>query len=268
MKRTRDYSPRTNLLQFRVLLARYLKQIITNPWFIVPLVLQPVVMLIITSIVYEDGTFSVPWEHITSAHATPFLLVLSAALMGLLNSYREICKERDVLSREVVGGVDVVSYLGSKVIALGIVGFAQSLVVTFGSLAFIDYELTDPAAGLTLIFLAVFLTNYCVTALGLTVSALLKKSESAILPVLVIIVMQVVCSGALIEFDEMPMELVYFFTPTMYGTSVIGNVTGIEMVRDIYRYNRWFCLAMLIVIAAVCHVLTALKLKHDYRTKD
>ena len=268
MKRTRDYSPRTNLLQFRVLLARYLKQIVTNPWFIVPLVLQPVVMLIITSIVYEDGTFSVPWEHITSAHATPFLLVLSAALMGLLNSYREICKERDVLSREVFGGVDVVSYLGSKVIALGIVGFAQSLVVTFGSLAFIDYELADPAAGLTLIFLAVFLTNYCVTALGLTVSALLKKSESAILPVLVIIVMQVVCSGALIEFDEMPMELVYFFTPTMYGTSVIGNVTGIEMVRDVYQYNRWFCLAMLIVIAAVCHVLTALKLKHDSRTKD
>ena len=32
MKRTRDYSPRTNLLQFRVLLARYLKQIATNPW--------------------------------------------------------------------------------------------------------------------------------------------------------------------------------------------------------------------------------------------
>lgn len=268
MKKTRDFSPRMNLLQFRVLLVRYLRQIVTNPWFIVPLVLQPVVLLIITSLVYEDGTFSEPWAHITSANSTPFLLVLSSALMGLLNSYREICKEREVTRREVFGGVDVISYLASKVAALGIVGFVQSLVISLGSLSFIDYNLSDPAYSLFFIVMAVFLTNWCVTGLGLLVSALLKKSESAILPVLVIIIMQVVCAGALIEFDEMPMEILYFFTPVMYGTSVIGNVTGIEFMRDIYGYNQYFCLAMLIIFAAVFHVMTALKLKYDYRTRD
>ena len=180
MKKTRDFSPRMNLLQFRVLLVRYLRQIVTNPWFIVPLVLQPVVLLIITSLVYEDGTFSEPWAHITSANSTPFLLVLSSALMGLLNSYREICKEREVTRREVFGGVDVISYLASKVAALGIVGFVQSLVISLGSLSFIDYNLSDPAYSLFFIVMAVFLTNWCVTGLGLLVSALLKKSESAI----------------------------------------------------------------------------------------
>lgn len=268
MKKTRDFTPRTNLIQFRVLLARYLKQIVTNPWIIIPLILQPAVMLVITSLVYDDGTFAEPWHHVTSANSVPFLLVLSSALMGLLNSYREICKEREVLGREVFGGLDIVAYIASKVAALGIVGFLQSVVIAFGSLAFIDYNMSDPAYSLTFLFLAVFLTNYCVTAMGLLVSALLKKSESAILPILVIIVMQVVCSGALIEFDEMPLEVVYFFTPTMYGTSVVGNVMEIEFMRDIYQYNKYFCLAMLIAFTLVCHVLTTVKLKHDYRTKD
>lgn len=270
MKRTRDFSPRMNLLHFRVLLARYLKQIVTNPWIIVPLVLEAPVMLVITSFVYEDGTFSEPWAHVTSAHSTPFLLVLSAALMGLLNSYREICKERDVLSREVFGGLDVTSYLGSKVVALAIIGFVQTLIITLGSLIFIDFDMARPAYSMFFYIAAVFLTNYAVTALGLLVSALLKKSESAILPVLVIILMQVVFAGALMEFD-FPVRILYYFTPTMYGTSVIGNVMEMNSVftlREIYDYNVFFSLAMLIVFATVCHILTIVKLKRDYRTKD
>ena len=73
MKKTRDFTPRTNLIQYRVLLARYLRQIVTSPWYIVPLILQPVLLLIIISFVYEDGTFYEPWRHVTSAHTTPFL---------------------------------------------------------------------------------------------------------------------------------------------------------------------------------------------------
>lgn len=270
MKKTRDFSPRMNLLQFRVLFRRYMKQILTNPWVIVPLVLEAPLMLVITSFVYEDGTFVEPWRHVTSAHSVPFLLVLSSALMGLLNSYREICKERDVLGREVFGGLDVSSYLGSKVVALALIGFVQTLILTLGSLVFIDFNMARPAYSMFFYISAVFLTNYSVTALGLLVSALLRKSESAILPVLVIIIMQVVFAGALIEF-EYPVQLLYFFTPTMYGTSAVGNVMGLNAVypmREIYDYNVFFTLAMLIVFAAVCHALTIVKLKRDYRTKD
>ena len=235
MKKTRDFNPRTNLIQYRVLLARYLRQIVTSPWYVVPLILQPVLLLIIISFVYEDGTFYEPWRHVTSAHTTPFLLAFSAALMGLLNSYREICKEREVLGREVFGGVDLVAYLASKITALGIVGLLQSMVIAFGSLAFIDYNMSDPARTLFFILLALFLTNYCVTALGLTVSALLRKSESAILPIIVIIVLQVVFAGVLIEFEG-AMKLFYFITPSMYGAAVIGNVTGLGPMRQVYQY--------------------------------
>lgn len=266
MKRAYDFSPRINMLQFRVLFARYLKQTVSNPWVIIPMFLQAPVLLLISSFVYEDGTFYEQWAHPTSANCMPFLLVLSAALMGLLNSYREICKEREILRREVFGGLDVTAYVGSKVTVQAIAGGVQSIIVAFGSLTFIDYNMARPGYSLFFLLAAVFLTNYAMTAVGLLVSALLKKSESAILPIIVIIILQVVFAGALIEF-EMPVKVIYYFTPTMYGTSVVGNVMGLE-TRLVYENNIYFCLAMLIVIATVCHLLTVIKLKRDYRTRD
>ena len=199
MKRAYDFSPRINMLQFRVLFARYLKQTVSNPWVIIPMFLQAPVLLLISSFVYEDGTFYEQWAHPTSANCMPFLLVLSAALMGLLNSYREICKERDILRREVFGGLDVTAYVGSKVTVQAIAGGVQSIIVAFGSLTFIDYNMARPGYSLFFLLAAVFLTNYAMTAVGLLVSALLKKSESAILPIIVIIILQVVFAGALIE---------------------------------------------------------------------
>ena len=107
-------------------------------------------------------------------------------------------------------------------------------------------------------------------AIGLLVSALLKKSESAILPVLVIIVMQVVFSGSVIEFDA-PINYFTFITPVMCGTSVVGvaaRVNSVVEIRDIFDYNIWASLAILLLFCVVCYVLTAVKLKYDYRTKD
>ena len=231
MKKPVEFSPRMNVIQFRVLFCRYMRQIITNPWTIIPLVLEAPFMLVIVSFVYKDNCFiDFGKGGLSAANTTLFLLALAPALMGLLNSYREICKEREILSREVFGGLDVTAYVVSKVAVLAIV----------------------------------------VTAMGLLVSALLKKSESAILPVLIIIIMQVVFAGSLLEFEE-PVKYLYFITPAMYGNSVLGNVAGLNAfftMREIFDYNVYASCVILLAIAFVCHVLTVIKLKRDYRTKD
>lgn len=270
MRKSFVFSPKMNSIQFKVLFRRYMKQICTNVWTIVPLILEAPFLLIITSFVYEDGAFVEPARHFTASTTTLFLLALSSALMGLLNSYREICKEREVLSREVFGGLDVTAYVYSKVTVLAIVGFVQTLILVFGSMTFVDYNFTRPGYSIFFFIIALFLTNYSVTALGIFVSALLKKSESAILPVLIIIIMQVVFAGTVLEFDA-PVKYLYYITPTMYGSSILGNVTdmnAMRTLREIYDYNIYASAALMVVIAVVLHVLTVLKLKRDYRTKD
>lgn len=272
MKKKVDFLPRPGRIHYKACFLRYLRQTFTNPWIFVPILLEVPFMLLIVSFVYEDGTFYEPWWHGTAANCTVFLLPLASGLMALLGSYREICKERDVLTREVFGGLNVISYLGAKISVLSLVGVIQSLLLVLGSFAFVDFNMAHPAADTLCYFLAIFLTNSAMAAIGLLVSALLKKSESAILPVLVIIVMQVVFSGAIIQFDP-PVRLLTFITPTMYGTSIIGRLTGLGEAfpateRVVYSYDIWMSVFVLLAFCFVCYVLTAIKLKYDYRTKD
>ena len=270
MKKQVEFLPRPGRIHYKACFLRYLRQTFTNPWTAVPLFLEAPFMLLIVFFVYEDGTYLEPWKHHTSACATGFLLALASGLMALLGSYREICKEREILTREVFGGLNLISYLGAKISVLTITGFVQTLILMLGSLIFIDYNFESAFADGLLVFIALFLTNCSMAAIGLLVSALLKKSESAILPVLVIIVMQVVFSGSVIEFDA-PINYFTFITPVMYGTSVVGaaaRVNSVVEIRDIFDYNIWASLAILLLFCVVCYVLTAVKLKYDYRTKD
>lgn len=184
MRKSFVFSPKMNSIQFKVLFRRYMKQICTNAWTIVPLILEAPFLLIITSFVYEDGAFVEPARHFTASTTTLFLLALSSALMGLLNSYREICKEREVLSREVFGGLDVTAYVYSKITVLAIVGFVQTLILVFGSMTFVDYNFARPGFSIFFFIVALFLTNYSVTALGIFVSALLKNPKAQSCPYL------------------------------------------------------------------------------------
>lgn len=270
MRRFKRRSARMNLLHFRVLTNRFFRQIFTNAGLLLPLLLQAPVMLLILAIVSRGDAFSA--RDVTQANVVCFMVIVMSALMGILNSYREICKEREILSREVFGGLDVSAYALSKFFVLSVFGVLQSAILFFGSMAFIDYAFPHPASAIVLCFAATALTNISVTALGLLVSAILKKSESAILPVLVIIIMQVVFSDCLIELGS-GAEVFKFITPAAWGIAVFGKVSGINgwsewFSKPMYDYSPLVSLLALAAIALVCMLLTIARLKHVYRQKD
>lgn len=271
MKRFRRHSARANIEHFSVLTARYFRQILTNAGTLIPLLLEAPVMLLILYIV-SDGSAFVN-RSVTQSNIILFMLVVMAALMGILNSYREICKEREVLAREIFGGLNISSYVLSKIAVLSCVGVVQCAVLFGGSLAFIDFAFPSPASAYPLCFFAMLLTNIAITALGLLVSAVLKKSESAILPVLVIIILQVVFCDCLISLDGAA-GLIKYVTPAAWGIGVFGSACGINgwfpegYSKDMYSYHPIACLAALAVFALVCLFLATAKLRHEFRQKD
>ena len=269
MKKFKRRSARANLQHFRVLTARYFRQIFTNLGVLLPLILEAPVMLLILRLVCQTDAFTA--KNIAQANVIIFVLIVMAAFMGILNSYREICKERDVLAREVFGGLDVSAYVLSKIAVLSAIGAVQSALLFGGSLLFIDFSFPHPLSAYPLCFLAMILTNISVTALGLLVSALLKKSESAILPVLLIIIVQVVFSDCLIEVGGA--DFIKYITPSYWGISVFGNVVGIngwvagysKTMNDIHPL---FSLGALLLFAFLCVVLATMKLRREFRQKD
>lgn len=262
-------SARMNAMHFRVLTARYFRQIFTNPGIFLPLLLEAPILLILLIVVCKADSFTL--KAVTDANTVIFLLVVMSALMGILNSYREICKEREILSREVFGGLDITAYVFSKFFVLSVVGIVQCALLFFGSMLFIDYSFLH-LSGYAFCFAAAALVNISLTAIGLFVSALLKKSESAILPVLVLIIMQVVFSDCLISLGG-GADVFKYITPAAWGVAVFGHASGINgwsewFQKSMYDYNPFIPLAALAVIAAVFVFLTVARLKRAYRQKD
>lgn len=225
MKKFKRRSARMNAQHFRVLTRRYFRQIFSSPGTLLPLVLQAPVMLLVLFVAADGAAFAN--RDLTQSNVILFMLVVMAALSGILNSYREICKERDILAREVFGGLDTTAYALSKFTVLAACGAAQCIVLFGGSLLFIDFCFPTPAAGYPLCLAAMILTDLAMTAIGLFLSALLKKQESAILPVLLLIIVQVVFCDSLIRLDGAA-GLIKYITPAAWGTAVFGKACGLN----------------------------------------
>ena len=270
MKKFKRRSARMNAQHFRVLTRRYFRQIFSSPGTLLPLVLQAPVMLLVLFVAADGAAFAN--RDLTQSNVILFMLVVMAALSGILNSYREICKERDILAREVFGGLDTTAYALSKFAVLAACGAAQCIVLFGGSLLFIDFCFPAPAAGYPLCLAAMILTDLAMTAIGLFLSALLKKQESAILPVLLLIIVQVVFCDSLIQLDGAA-GLLKYITPAAWGTAVFGKACGLNgwsewFSRPLYGVNPLISLAALAAITALFVLLTAAKLRRTYRHKD
>ena len=269
MKKFKRRSARMNAQHFRVLTRRYFRQIFSSPGTLLPLVLQAPVMLLVLFVAADGAAFAN--RDLTQSNVILFMLVVMAALSGILNSYREICKERDILAREVFGGLDTTAYVLSKFTVLAAGGAAQSALLFCGSLLLVDFAFPD-AAGYCLCPAAMILTNLAMTAIGLFLSALLKKQESAILPVLLLIIVQVVFCDSLIRLDGAA-GLIKYITPAAWGTAVFGKACGLNgwsewFSRPLYGVNPLISLAALAAITALFVLLTAAKLRRTYRHKD
>ena len=276
MKRFKKRSAKMNITHYGVLVRRQFRQIFSNVKLFLSLLLQAPVMLMIALFVYNRDTFQPGYVSLFDASTIIFVLVFVSALMGILNSYGAICNERPILTREVFGGLDVAAYLLAKFTVLALVGLAQCVILSGGALLAIDFPFTYPFVGTLQFFLALYLTNVSVAAMGLLISSLLKNAGSAILPVLIVIIMQVVFSEAVFPIEGVVRNLCYI-TSAMWGVSLIGQscllndywitYTG-ERYKEIYDYSPVISIVALLAITALCLLLAIVKLKRDYKNKD
>ena len=261
-----------NITHYSVLVRRQFRQILSNMKLFFSLLLQAPVMLVISLLVYDKSTFG-SQVNVISATTIIFVLVFVSALMGILNSYSQICNERDILTREVFGGLDVTGYLLAKFTVLATVGLIQCLILGIGAIIFIDFSFAKPFFGALQFLVALYLTNISVAAMGLMISSLLKDAGSAILPVLVVIIVQVVFSDSVFTLDGWVNNICYL-TSTMWGVSIIGKSCNLNSYwptgkyKAMYDYSPFSGTAVLIALTAVCLFLAVIKLKRDYRSKD
>ena len=181
--------------QFTVLVQRNLRLILNDKLTMASLILQAPFMVLVIKMVVDPDCFTSNLINIGSRTAL-FIIGAMAAFMGTLNSYREICKEREIILREASVGVSLLAVVLSKAFVLLLIEDVQAAILTFGFVRIVhipqNHLLLDTDVE---IFVSILLMLVASSAIGLLISAIFKSGESAILVVLVLMIGQVVFSG-------------------------------------------------------------------------
>ena len=156
-----------------------------------------------------------------------FVFGCSAVWFGMLNSVRELVKERTIWRREQLVGGNTAAYLTSKLGVLGALGAFQTVT----SVAVLALTIGLPGSGglipsFVTIGITLFLANLCGMAIGLLVSSLASSTDRAMSIVPYLLISQLVLCGVL--FPLRNLGFVSWFIPARWAVSALGGIAGLS----------------------------------------
>jgi ABC transport system ATP-binding/permease protein len=180
--------------QTKILTRRYLDLFASDRRNLALLLLQAPIIGLIIGKVFNPGSALETRSRIESQ--VMFVLVLSGIWLGCLNSAREVVKELPIYLRERSVNLKILAYLLSKLIPLaGLCAFqCVALLVAVGCLVSIPGSWME--RGVTF-----FITAMTASAMGLTISASVASADKAIAMVPVVLIPQVILSGAIVTLQ-------------------------------------------------------------------
>lgn len=157
-----------------------------------------------------------------------FIMAFATVLFGCINGAREIVKEAAIYQRERTVNLGILPYMFSKIVVLGLLCLFQSAILTF------VVELGEPLQ--QGIFLPPVLETYitlCLTSLaglmvGLTISAIAPNNDRAISLVPIVLIPQVIFSGAIIPLKDWFTQILATVFPTRWAMAALGSSIGLH----------------------------------------
>jgi ABC-type multidrug transport system ATPase subunit len=188
----------SSLRQFMILSSRNIKILVRDRTSLVLMLLAAPLVgaldLLIAPLMgrapfdYFDGDMS-------TVSVSFFLLVIYALLVGGLSQMREFVKEADVYKRERLVNLKIFPYVASKAWVAVLLALYQALTYTL--IRNIAFEIPGGAQEFLFMYITLVLATLAGMMLGLLASALAPASSSAPLIMILLIVPQIVLSGAL-----------------------------------------------------------------------
>ena len=189
----------------------------------------------------QDFIVSGPGE----ASSVLFLMTFAAIMFGCVNAIREIVKEAPIYKRERTVNVGIVPYMFSKIVVLGVLCLLQSLILIVCVSVFDPFHHSTFLPPFLEVYITLILTSLASLMLGLMISALAPNSDRAggIVPLLLL--PQVIFSGAVFPLTNWFLQIVGVFFPARWAmiamSSSVGlhsdKVNGDEIFGNNYSYH-------------------------------
>ncbi|EKD28667.1 MAG: ABC transporter ATP-binding protein [uncultured bacterium] len=233
-----------NKRQYEVLAERYYECLFGNLTSLLWMIGQaPIIALLIV----------LRWKTLQPTESLYFVISLSAVWFGCINSCGEIAKEKSILKREKLFGINMFSYLLSKVKILSIIGLIET-----GLFTFILNNQIDLDVNLISFYFPLFGLYFSGMAMGLFISRWCGSVVNAIITVPVMIIPQIVFSKFVLPLDTLKGISVQIekIMIVKWGFEAIKYSCISKMVFGDYLYSLFF----LILIGIVFLILTLIHL--------
>jgi len=175
-----------------------------------------------------------------NAQEVLFIMAFAAVMFGCTNAAREIVKEAPIYRREHAVNLRIAPYLFSKVAILGVLCLLQSavLVVMVNFVAPLRQGIFLPASLEGYITLA--LTSLAGLMLGLMLSAIAPNTDRALGFLPLLLIPQVIFSGAIFSLNLPVMQFFGAFFPARWAMAGLGSSVGLhgdKLGTDSFSYQ-------------------------------
>jgi ABC-type multidrug transport system permease subunit len=152
-------------------------------------------------VLYPAHLLALPDRQPTRSAQFVFLLVTAALWLGLIDSCREIVRERSIILRELAAGVRLDAYLIAKSSLLfGLAAIQCVLLVAVATAVQPLHAHTSAYLSLTGLLI---LTSWSTVAIGLVISTLARSVDQATSLIPLLLIPQLLFGGALVAFAHM-----------------------------------------------------------------
>ena len=174
-----------------------------------------------------------------------FLMAFSATLFGCVNAIREFVKEGTIYRRERAVNLGILPYMFSKIAVLGVLCLLQSVVLVLCIGAFDPFGHSIVLPPFLEIYITIALTSVAGLMLGLMVSALAPTSDRATSLVPLLLIPQVIFSGAVFPLTSWVLQILAVFAPVRWAMAALGSsaglhsetITGDKLFGNNYTYH-------------------------------
>ena len=258
---SRLVGPVTAASQLWVLVRRQVRLIFSDRRTITVLAIQAPIFGVIIAFLFPVGTLST--SNGPFAALLLWMLALSATWLGASNTIRDIVKEASLFRRERAVGLSVTSYLSSKVLVFGTITVIQSILLVLIGLSrqklppqdpmhilgYVRQQLPGALNGLRPLdvgsvfssqilemIIAVSMSGLAAMALGLAVSARVRRSDQAVFALPVLLIVQMTLSLPLLQDGRSNSLLTGLgdVTSANWGMKALASTTSLNQLMTSY----------------------------------
>ena len=262
------------LKQTITLIKRYVSSLINNKMMLILFLGQAILMAVLMCLATEKNSLLNP----LTASMMCAALTMASIWLGLFNTIQEIVKEREILKKEYMSGLNFSSYIFSKIIVISLLCLYQSITCVSILYFHLDPHPKDNLIFTTLIDLIInfFIIDFSTSIMGLFISAVVKDAKTTLIISPLYMMVQMIFSGMFIPFVKLTKNISYF-TSGRWSFETFGSISNLtkygvlEPSTDFFKFTSAHVLSiwnLLIVVSLFFLSLSILAIRINILNKD